>query len=49
MRTGIELAKLHRVVDFHQSLPFVDPQRIGYYELSYGGYSAIWMPPSSPG
>jgi dienelactone hydrolase len=48
MRTSMELAKLHRVVDFLQSLSFVDPSRIGYYGLSYGGYSAIWMPPLEP-
>jgi dienelactone hydrolase len=48
MRTSIELTKLHRVIDFLQSLPFVDPERIGYYGLSYGGYSAIWMPPLEP-
>jgi dienelactone hydrolase len=48
MRTSIELAKLHRVVDFLQSLPFVKADRIGYYGLSYGGYSAIWMPPLEP-
>ncbi len=48
MRTSIELAKLHRVVDFLQSLSYVDPNHIGYYGLSYGGYSAIWMPPLEP-
>lgn len=48
MRTSIELAKLHRVVDFLQSLSFVDPDHIGYYGLSYGGYSALWMPPLEP-
>lgn len=48
MRTSIELAKLHRVVDFLQSLPFVDANHIGYYGLSYGGYSATWMPPLEP-
>lgn len=48
MRTSIELAKLHRIVDFVQSLPFVNPTRIGYYGLSYGGYSATWMPPLEP-
>ncbi|MGA3326351.1 MAG: prolyl oligopeptidase family serine peptidase [Terriglobia bacterium] len=48
MRTGVELAKLHRVVDFLQSLSFVDPEHIGYYGLSYGGYSAMWMPPLEP-
>ncbi len=48
MRTSIELAKLHRVVDFLLSLPFVDPKHLGYYGLSYGGYSALWMPPLEP-
>jgi dienelactone hydrolase len=48
MRTSIELAKLHRVVDFLQSLSFVDRDRLGYYGLSYGGYSATWMPPLEP-
>ena len=48
MRTSIELAKLHRVVDFLQSLSFVDPDHLGYYGLSYGGYSALWMPPLEP-
>jgi hypothetical protein len=48
MRTSIELAKLRRVVDFLQSLSFVDPEHIGYYGLSYGGYAAIWMPPLEP-
>ena len=48
MRTSIELAKLHRIVDFLQSLSFVDGQKIGYYGLSYGGYAAIWMPPLEP-
>ena len=45
MRTSIEQAKLGRFVDFLQSLPFVRGERIGYYGLSYGGYSAIWMAP----
>jgi dienelactone hydrolase len=48
LRTSIELAKLHRVVDFLQSLSFVDPKHLGYYGLSYGGYSAMWMPPLEP-
>ena len=48
MRTSLEVAKLHRIIDFLQSLPAVDPQRIGYYGLSYGGYAALWMPPLEP-
>ncbi|HZT33233.1 MAG TPA: prolyl oligopeptidase family serine peptidase [Bryobacteraceae bacterium] len=48
MRTGVEVAKLRRIVDFLQSLPFVDGERIGYYGLSYGGYSAIWMGSMEP-
>jgi dienelactone hydrolase len=45
MRTSIEQAKLKRFIDFLQSLPFINGERIGYYGLSYGGYSAIWMAP----
>jgi hypothetical protein len=48
MRTSIELTKLHRIVDFLESLEFVDGERMGYYGLSYGGYSATWMPPLEP-
>ena len=48
MRTSLEEKKLHKIVDFLQSLSFVDPGRIGYYGLSYGGYDAIWMPPLEP-
>jgi hypothetical protein len=31
-----------------QSLPYVDGKRLGYYGLSYGGYSTIWMGPLEP-
>jgi cephalosporin-C deacetylase-like acetyl esterase len=48
MRTSIEVAKLRRIIDFLESLEFVDRDRIGYYGLSYGGYSAIWMAPLEP-
>lgn len=48
MRTSIEAAKLRRIVDFLESLDFVDRDRIGYYGLSYGGYSTIWMGPLEP-
>ncbi|NQT11180.1 MAG: dienelactone hydrolase family protein, partial [Planctomycetes bacterium] len=48
MRVAMPVAKTRRVVDFFETLPFVDPQRIGYYGLSYGGYSAIWISPLEP-
>jgi dienelactone hydrolase len=48
MRTSLEQAKLRRIVDFLQSLPFVDAERIGYYGLSYGGYSTTWMTAQEP-
>jgi hypothetical protein len=48
MRTGIEVLKLRRIVDFLQAQPFVDSKRIGYYGLSYGGYSTLWMGPLEP-
>ncbi|MBL9173447.1 MAG: dienelactone hydrolase family protein [Verrucomicrobiales bacterium] len=34
-----------QIVDWLQTLPFVDPQRIGFYGLSYGGKSAMRIPP----
>ncbi|MCC7498811.1 MAG: hypothetical protein IT160_14615 [Bryobacterales bacterium] len=45
LRTALEVRKLRRVVDFLQTLPYVDGNHIGYYGLSYGGYSTIWMGP----
>src|SRR5579872_3328641 len=45
LRTALEVRKLSRVVDYLQSLTFVDSEHIGYYGLSYGGYSTIWMGP----
>ena len=44
-RVAMPVAKTERVIDFLAALPFVDPQRIGYYGLSYGGYSALWIAP----
>jgi len=45
MRIAMPIAKANRVIDFLETQDCVDPKRIGYYGLSYGGYSAIWMAP----
>jgi hypothetical protein len=34
-----------RTVDWLSQLPFVDPERIGFYGLSYGGKTAVRVPP----
>lgn len=33
-----------QIVDWLQTLPYVDPERIGFYGLSYGGKSAMRIP-----
>lgn len=45
LRLAMPLAKTERVIDFLESLSYVDGERIGYYGLSYGGYSAIHLAP----
>jgi dienelactone hydrolase len=42
---SIFLAQHQRHLDWLASLPFVDPARIGFYGLSYGGYTAVHVPP----
>ena len=36
------------IVDFLQSLGFVDPNRIGYQGLSYGGFTGLWVVSQEP-
>jgi dienelactone hydrolase len=37
-----------RTLDWLTSLPFVDPERIAFYGLSYGGTTALRVPPVEP-
>ena len=41
---SIILAQHDRILDWLSSQPFVDPQRIGFYGLSYGGKTAMRVP-----
>ena len=42
---SIFLAQHDRHLDWLSGLPFVDPSRIGFYGLSYGGFTAVHVPP----
>jgi len=39
------LGQHQRTLDWLSGLPFVDPARIGFYGLSYGGITAVRVPP----
>src|SRR5947209_5294029 len=39
------LGQHERTLEWLASLPFVDPSRIGFYGLSYGGKTAVRVPP----
>ncbi len=39
------LGQHQRILEWLGSLPFVDPGRIGFYGLSYGGKTAVRVPP----
>ena len=39
------LGQHQQTLDWLKTLPFVDPQRIGFYGLSYGGKTAVRVPP----
>ena len=37
-----------KVIDYLQTLPEVDPERIGFYGLSQGGTMTLWFTPLEP-
>jgi len=39
---GMEIRKAARVLDFLETLPYVDKDRFAFYGLSYGGFTALW-------
>lgn len=45
---GVIARQHERMVQWLQNLRFVDPQRIAFYGLSYGGVSAMRLPPLIP-
>ena len=42
---SIILAQHTQIITWLETLPFVDPDRIGFYGLSYGGWTAVRIPP----
>lgn len=42
---GITAAQHGRILEWLSGLPFVDPARIAFYGLSYGGNTAVRIPP----
>lgn len=45
---GMDVVKFNRVMDYLETLPFVDRERFSFYGLSYGGYTALWTGPGCP-
>ncbi|MBM3736722.1 MAG: hypothetical protein FJW39_13150 [Acidobacteria bacterium] len=48
MPVGMDVVKFNRVLDYLESLPWVDKDRFAFYGLSYGGFTAIWTGPAVP-
>ena len=46
---GVEVADQLRGVDFLRTLPWIDPDRVGVYGWSYGGYLTLRLMSDAPG
>jgi dienelactone hydrolase len=45
---GMDVKKFGRQLDYLSTLPYVDTAQFGFYGLSYGGYTALWIGPAEP-
>ena len=45
---GLEIWREMKVIDYLQTLPEVDSERIGFYGLSQGGTMTLWFTPLEP-
>jgi dienelactone hydrolase len=43
---GMDVQKFNRVLDYLETLPYVDKEKFSFYGLSYGGYTALWTGPA---
>ena len=47
-RVSVCVHKYAAIVDFLRQLPFVQPNRIGFQGLSFGGYTGLWVVSQEP-
>ena len=45
---GLEVSKIRRIIDFAVNLPEIDPERIGMWGISLGGFYTMFTTPVEP-